>query len=229
MEKQDSAADYRIEDYLDHVFAPLVSAIPFRRRKEMRAEMRTHLLARTEAYRELGSESDEALRLTLKQFGEPDLVAERWLEETNASDGLAAGVSSRRADRLAYTVFGTYLVVFAGLWLSIGKNAQGPTTALVEAIVLFGGPFLSGCVVGLFSRVRPMAATLRAVALMMIPYMAVLWWANPGAATGVGPVQLLFFFAQVAAVEAMLGCLGTLAGEMVRKTVRFVLRRRVAA
>jgi hypothetical protein len=43
-------ADPRIEDYLDHVCAPLVDRVPYTERTALRAELRTHLASLAEAY-----------------------------------------------------------------------------------------------------------------------------------------------------------------------------------
>src|SRR5438045_9125063 len=45
--------DPRIEDYLDHVCAPLVGVVPYARRQELRAELREHLAAMAAAQQEL--------------------------------------------------------------------------------------------------------------------------------------------------------------------------------
>src|SRR5260370_38948195 len=73
--------DPRIEDYLDHVSAPLVGLVPYARRQELRAELRGHLEALAASYRELGSAPDTASEQALRQFGDPRELARRCADE----------------------------------------------------------------------------------------------------------------------------------------------------
>src|SRR2546427_11434751 len=73
--------DPRIEDYLDHVCAPLVGLVPYARRQELRAELRGHLEALAASYRELGSAPNLASEQALRQFGDPRELARRCADE----------------------------------------------------------------------------------------------------------------------------------------------------
>ncbi len=76
-----TGADPRIEDYLDHVCAPLVGHVPYQRRRELRAELRAHVEAIAEARRELDGSEYDAVSYALSQFGNPAVLARQWLQE----------------------------------------------------------------------------------------------------------------------------------------------------
>src|SRR5437868_2390555 len=74
-------SDPRIEDYLDHVCAPLVGLVPYARRMELRTELREHLEAFVDTHEELGSSRDVAVLMALRQFGPPRELARLWARE----------------------------------------------------------------------------------------------------------------------------------------------------
>ena len=71
----------RVEDYLDHVCAPLVGVVPYARRSELRAELRGHLEALVATHEELGSERTAAVVMALRQFGPPRCLSRQWARE----------------------------------------------------------------------------------------------------------------------------------------------------
>src|SRR5262245_18729182 len=73
--------DARIEDYLDHVCAPLVGVVPYDQRHELRAELRSHLEALAASYRELGSPPAAAVGAAVRQFGDPRRLVAQWKRE----------------------------------------------------------------------------------------------------------------------------------------------------
>lgn len=75
-----------IEDYLDQIYAPLVGAIPYRKRQEIRREIREHIDQLIIAHKELGSDVEEATLASLRQFGEPSGVASKWLDEMTSEE-----------------------------------------------------------------------------------------------------------------------------------------------
>jgi hypothetical protein len=138
-----AATDSRIEGYLAQVCGPLVGRVPATRLAELRAELRTHLEARAEAFRELGSGAEEAVWLALEQLGDPRRLSREWLREWRqpgrthpAASILAAGVLG------VSTLFGAALLVT--LEQHLGHNAFE---------LVLGGPFLplvAGLLVGLW-------------------------------------------------------------------------------
>src|SRR5437870_479455 len=76
-----AVADPRIDDYLDHVYAPLVGVVPYARRQELKAELRAHLETLAASYEELGSTPDGAVVSALRQFGDPSDLSREWTRE----------------------------------------------------------------------------------------------------------------------------------------------------
>lgn len=73
--------DLWIEDYLDHLCAPLVGTLAYPLRLELRRETKEHLLALAQAYEELGYPSDEALRAAMRQFGDPRTLGAEYARQ----------------------------------------------------------------------------------------------------------------------------------------------------
>ena len=59
----------QIEDYLDHLCAPLVGKTTYEQRLTIRQEVRSHLLVLALAHEELGSTPVEAIQAAIHQFG----------------------------------------------------------------------------------------------------------------------------------------------------------------
>src|SRR3712207_2488794 len=70
-----AGCDPRIDDYLDHLYAPLVGRVPYEVRQQFRSELQTHLEALVAAREEVGASHEQAVREALTQFGDPRLVA----------------------------------------------------------------------------------------------------------------------------------------------------------
>ena len=71
----------RVEAYLDLILAPLAHRLSPFHREELRRELREHLWARIEAYRELGRSEDEAVTQALQQFGGAEDFLRQWHQE----------------------------------------------------------------------------------------------------------------------------------------------------
>lgn len=171
-------SDPRIEDYLDQVLAPLVGWVPYVARTELRAELQSHLEARVAAYRELGSSPDAAVKETLAQSGDPQVVARAWerawerlLPRRTAPawhSMLAALGCFGIATRLLYELIRAALEAsLPGAtppeWLVSIPQWLGPT------LVAFLLPLLAGLATGVMARTRPAQAVLCALALLMPP------------------------------------------------------------
>lgn len=150
----------RIEDYLDHVCAPLVGRIPYAERRAVRAEARQHLDMLIAAYTELGSEPAEAVEQALKQFGAPHELAQQWVmtAQGRRPDDVALSVELPMAT--AFGWFGmTTLFLIACLF---AKPANGllPIAALCA-------PVWAGLLTGLLSRGRHTLGTFYALAVVI--------------------------------------------------------------
>jgi len=109
-----------VEDYLDHIVAPMVGVVSFETRQELRRDMRAHLAQLIAAHEELGSDHAEATLAALRQFGPPSVVSRKWLEELpqDLPDQLwadSAATSLVRTAKAATGVAVSYDVSDAGL------------------------------------------------------------------------------------------------------------------
>lgn len=76
-----ASAPRRVEAYLDQILAPLTRRLSPFHRDELRRELREHLWARVDAYRELGHSEDEAVTEALRQFGGAKDFLRQWRRE----------------------------------------------------------------------------------------------------------------------------------------------------
>lgn len=73
-QSHDQLAAELLNDYLEHVTAPLVDVASYQEREAVRMELRQHIEALAEAHEELGSDRAEAMRSAIAQFGKADRV-----------------------------------------------------------------------------------------------------------------------------------------------------------
>jgi uncharacterized membrane protein YeaQ/YmgE (transglycosylase-associated protein family) len=153
-----SRTDPRIEDYLDHVFVPLVGCVPYATRATLRAELRAHLEALIDAAGEIGRQPDEAVRDALEQFGDPQALAGQV-------------PSARPATFVALGCFGLVtseavaLVVVASMLDEQRFSLLGPLWPLLLVLVV---PLLAGLATGWLSPARQALGTFYALALLIV-------------------------------------------------------------
>jgi len=70
----EASPSVQIEDYLDHLCAPLMHKRTYEQRLAIREEVRSHLLVLATGHEELGSSPTEAIRAALNQFGDPHKI-----------------------------------------------------------------------------------------------------------------------------------------------------------
>jgi hypothetical protein len=117
MSGEQARLEQRMEDYLDHIYAPMVEAVSYGRRQEIRREMRAHLDQLVAAHEELGSDRDEAVTAAIRQFGPPSLVARKWLAQLPAeASELAYYERPFRPIRGAFREAAWKLAVGIGMW-----------------------------------------------------------------------------------------------------------------
>lgn len=169
-----AALEARIEDYLDHVCAPLVGVAPYAMRQEMRAEMRTHLDSLIAAHCELGSASEEAVTAALRQFGDAGAVARNWTREcARSATETTAPQSARPATLAALGLFGLpYLADATHIAWSAWSKFSADEAAFYR-FELVAVPLLAGLLTGLLARHRAARGTLNALALLAIPAMVI--------------------------------------------------------
>lgn len=141
----------QLEDYLDHVLAPLVGTVPYDRRKELRAELTAHLEALVEARTELGETREQAITAALRQFGNPASIGGEWLGEWRPKSGFPL-----RTARLAMAYF-LPASLLAWFVITVLSPVQTPPAVFFVLTVI---PTFTGFIVGLLARNRPAAGTL---------------------------------------------------------------------
>lgn len=138
------ALEPQIEDYLDHVCAPLVGRVSYSRRQALRAELVEHLEALIEAREELGESRDVAVRRALRQFGEPEQIAHQWLQEWAKAE--PATETMWEAARRGILYFAPAAVLG---WVLMGELSHRSATGTELFTLVFAVPILLGCILGL--------------------------------------------------------------------------------
>ena len=193
--------DPQIEDYLDHVCAPLVGLVPYARRQELRAELRGHLEALVATHEELGSARTAAVVLALRQFGPPRCLSRQWAREWTHGAAPAGPQPAWPAMFVALGSFGLAsllaLVMLAPLTVGIGSyrnDGSVPVVALISILL----PLLAGLTTGLLSPVRHALGTFYALAVLMLPStaLAISSLPQPQDSTGLAATSVLLALVQ---------------------------------
>jgi len=207
----------QLEDYLDHVLAPLVGTVPYNRRKELRAELTAHLEALVEARTELGETREQAITAALRQFGNPAVIGGEWLGEWRPKSGFPL-----RTTRLAMAYFlpASLLALFV---INVLSPVQTPPAAFFVLTVI---PTVTGFLVGLLARNRPAAGTLFGVlglalitgllGLIEVFVLGRLEQPVPMPLSGIAAIQLCIW--------APLGSIAAIAGGVIRRKVLDTVR-----
>lgn len=162
------AVTNRIEDYLDHVCAPLVAQVPFATRREWRGEMQTHLESLTWAHIELGDASDVAVEHALTQFGTSQTVSRQWeqeWEQTGQSNAFAPSLQVARQWYGGALGLTAVLLFLTGDLINQGRSGS-PTAALLYLIM----PLIVGVGIGRLAR-NPVKASLTAMSHFALPLL----------------------------------------------------------
>jgi len=124
-----ASAPRRVEAYLDQILAPLARRLSPFHREELRRELREHLWARVDAYRELGQPEVEAVTEALRQFGGAKDFTRHWRREWM----IAARSTARRE---------LWQATLAGMRLSLPTLmlACTPVIIWVSQAPLYGHP-----------------------------------------------------------------------------------------
>jgi hypothetical protein len=163
------STESQIEDYLDHICAPLVGLAPYEARQKLRAELRGHLEALVVARREIGACPEGAVREALAQFGDPRIVARQWAREWLRSQRPGRVEPARPATFVALGSFGLVTVASAAIAVAAqdSRSVVPVMMALSTPIVLWGMPVVAGFVTGLIAPARHVLGTFYALALLI--------------------------------------------------------------
>lgn len=131
-----------IEDYLDHLCAPLVGVVPYLERNRLRSEAGYHLDRLMAGYVIEGIPPQEAARLSIEKYGSSQDVGQQFLEswfEHQPQGWLARKIGLGNARALIYfgsaTALTTALVQFKVYWPNPEPITFGLTLADVRRIV----------------------------------------------------------------------------------------------
>jgi hypothetical protein len=164
------STDPRIEDYLDHVCAPLVGVVPYAKRQELRAELRTHLEARAATYEELGKSAEIATLEALRQFGDPRDLARQWAREWAKAPPTGRVEPAWRAMVVALGCFGVATVLALAL-IVLERETRGSLASDVRSSMWFAAlyllPLLAGLTTGLLAPARHALGTFHALAVIV--------------------------------------------------------------
>lgn len=181
------AASNRIEDYLDHVCAPLVDSVPYEARRALRREMKQHLDATIAAHSELGSTPEQAVTQALTQFGDARQIARHWLNESQYASLAAKPLSRVTATLIALGMLSFTTFSAGGLAMLPGPGFAG----LIGAIFLLSA-LTGGLATGVLLRAHAVRATVSATIVISVGALVIftaLWgWKN---AIAFGLVPLL--------------------------------------
>jgi hypothetical protein len=189
------ASDSKLEDYLDHLCAPLVGVVPFEKRVSLREEARLHITGLAEDYQEQGCTPDKALCRALREMGEPWQWGEAILREWRPpvpSQGILS--LTWRAAYHAFAWFGPPAVVCLLLVEQCAVALR--QDYMLPALILLGAasPVAAGVLTGLTSPARAgKGACIAACLLGLVSLIAgALMWPKTEPLT-FGLLQLLFW------------------------------------
>jgi len=143
-------ADDQIEDYLDHLCAPLVGTVPLAERRNLRDEVRSHLEALAAEYGFQGMTPAEATAAALQELGEPWQVGQTFLREW--LQGCPHTPPVRLTRQATLRAFGFFGVAALPTWALLEHRALDPSaTDLTPWLVLLAAlsPLVAGTLLGL--------------------------------------------------------------------------------
>jgi hypothetical protein len=166
-----------LQDYLDHLCAPLVGVLPFAERQAVREEIGHHLRALAAAREELGATPAEAMAQALRQFGRPRAISHGIRRERTAP-------LRRQPRRLAAAAaLGALVtgVVMAGVDLLTGHGlvqvAQAPSEAGMMALGFLVTSLLNAPMGGLLGLLAVRCDLTTGKALTLGGLLVALGWA----------------------------------------------------
>jgi hypothetical protein len=192
-EEDAATVEERLEDYLDHLTGPLLGVLPYRKRQEVRREVRSHLEMLIEEYAATGLMPSEAVEAALREYGPPVAYGEDMVEAlsgTAAATGHApVFVPTDRAEEMsapaappvvtgplralgrppvvAFVCFGIALIVAEMLLQVCFGVPRMQWLFSATAVVALLGPLAAGLLTGWLAPNRAASGTLRAFGLLL--------------------------------------------------------------
>ncbi|MCW3099075.1 MAG: hypothetical protein JWL77_4693 [Chthonomonadaceae bacterium] len=139
----------RIEDYLEHLTAPLIGIVPYAERRAFREEAHAHIDGLICEFEHEGQEALEATESALREFGEPWKLGQAFLQEwSQGAPHLSPTGLIRKA---AWTAFGGFGAASMLTLLMLEVYAFNPSQASLTSIIgllAFFSPLAAGSFVG---------------------------------------------------------------------------------
>jgi len=206
---QERLALERVEDYLDHLCAPLVGIVPYPERNRLRLEAGYNIEGRMRTYILDGMDPLRAAERAIRKYGRSDAICEQFLTEWvryQPQGWLARRLGTPNLYALFFfgqaTLWGLVMVLVQVYYPTPEPETFGLTFDQVRHLLpeplplpdrnplfvafwiyLFFAPFLAGLLTGMRVPVGAAKATLRVMGLLVIVSFAVgsqLWPAREG-------------------------------------------------
>jgi len=180
-----------IEDYLDHVCAPLVGVVPFEERTRLREEAAFHLDRLTQSYVAEGLAPEAAARKAIRTYGDPAKISDDCIEsyhENRVQSPVFRRVGS--SSFIAFCLFGVAQILYTALlqirvFLPSGEAYRLPVSpaearllipepfpipqSWAEFLLLYGFPVVAPLVAGFYTGLHVPVGASRAVLVAMMP------------------------------------------------------------
>jgi hypothetical protein len=213
--------DPRVEDYLDHVCAPMIGHFSYEERMARRTALREAMEPVIAAHVELGASRDEAVRMTLAQL--------RAESETVVIPKASPRVHQVGAP-IAFQSFATAWVV-AMLSLFLMQDSFRPGEIVLISTTLLWAPLIAGVSTELRGSKAPWRGMFKSMAMLAIPNLLLtsLWAGGRIGEPGIG----LRITLMMAAGWSVAGTAGIGIGKLYRAfkdpETRHKIRRKLAA
>lgn len=166
---QQISSEERLEDYLEHLIAPLIGLVPYTERKAFRQEAHAHLDGLIREYRWQGQDLQAATETALREFGEPWKVGQTFLQEwLQGTPDLRPPMLIRKATCVAFAWFGMASMLTL---LALEQHLLAPANyTLLPGIGLmaFFAPFVAGCLTGAMSPAHAQRGTRNAFVILIL-------------------------------------------------------------
>ncbi len=214
----------QIEDYLDHVCAPLIGVISYEERQRIREAKRRELEATIQAHLELGSTREQAVALTLSAQTLPASNAKHQIVLPVQKQEISVAVTAwHKTQQTAFALATGNALIGLPIVLTVAHRIQPHYyTWDLRLLAMVGLPAAAGFMLGYNSYFKAAKGWIRAslltTPLIALSYMAYVWafWSHSFRYE----FWLLLGFSVVhSAVSALSGSVGTWFGRLFRKRI----------
>lgn len=166
----------RIEDYLDHLCAPLVGVVPYDDRVALRSEAGAHIAWLIEEFEQQGLKREEAIEAALREHGEPWPIGAAWVDEW-LRDAPTSALSRRLGSgwMRAFVAFGAASVLN---WLLIETCTLLPGWSGIESwlmLLAVLSPIVAGGLTGARAPAR-VVPVVSGVQMMLLAHSLTAAW-----------------------------------------------------